>query len=64
MKRVQLSGTPPRLKKSTIDFSRLTIFPGDDPPVPFSYLNDKVWIKAEDQLLCHQTFSNEKVRLI
>ena len=37
---------------------------GDDPPVPFSFLNHRVWIKAEDQLTCHQTHTNDKVRFI
>ncbi len=34
------TGTPPRLKRQTIDFSRFAVQPGDDAPVPFSYLNE------------------------
>lgn len=50
------TGTPPRLDKKTIDFSRLEIQSGDDPPVPFSYLNDAVTV--QDQLHCYGTQTN------
>jgi len=51
------TGTPPRLAKNTIDFSILQAQPGDDPPMPFSYLNDTVTVK--DQMLCFATYTNE-----
>ncbi|KAF2093990.1 glucose-inhibited division protein A subfamily [Rhizodiscina lignyota] len=51
------TGTPPRLDKKTIDFSNLQIQEGDEPPMPFSYLNDTVAVK--DQLLCHMTYTND-----
>jgi len=50
------TGTPPRLDKKTIDFSRLEIQPGDQPPTPFSYLNDKV--SVQEQLHCWGTETN------
>src|SRR4029079_8504527 len=34
------TGTPPRLKKETIDFSKFEEQPGDDEPAPFSHLNE------------------------
>jgi tRNA uridine 5-carboxymethylaminomethyl modification enzyme len=34
------TGTPPRLKRDTIDFSQFEIQPGDDEPAPFSYRNE------------------------
>lgn len=49
------TGTPPRLKSSTIDFSRCVRVDPDRDPYPFSFVNDKVWIDAEDQLPCHIT---------
>jgi tRNA uridine 5-carboxymethylaminomethyl modification enzyme len=51
------TGTPPRLAKNTIDFSILQAQPGDNPPMPFSYLNDTVTVK--DQMLCFATYTNE-----
>ena len=34
------TGTPPRLSKKSIDFSVFEPQPGDDQPMPFSYLNE------------------------
>jgi tRNA uridine 5-carboxymethylaminomethyl modification enzyme len=34
------TGTPPRLDRKTIDFSRFEEQPGDPEPMPFSYLNE------------------------
>ena len=50
------TGTPPRLDKKTIDFSRLDIQPGEQPPVPFSYLNEVVTVT--EQLHCYKTETN------
>ncbi|KFY36253.1 hypothetical protein V494_05181 [Pseudogymnoascus sp. VKM F-4513 (FW-928)] len=52
------TGTPPRLSRKTIDFSTLEEQPGDDPPMPFSYLNDEVTVK--EQMFCYSTYTNEK----
>ncbi|TGO64728.1 hypothetical protein BOTNAR_0085g00020 [Botryotinia narcissicola] len=51
------TGTPPRLAKGSIDFRNLTVQPGDQPPTPFSYLNETV--SVQDQLLCYATYTNE-----
>ena len=50
------TGTPPRLDKKTIDFEKLQIQPGDEPPTPFSYLNERVAV--EKQLDCWSTHTN------
>ncbi|CAK7274429.1 Mitochondrial Translation Optimization [Sporothrix epigloea] len=52
------TGTPPRLDRKTIDFDILEKQPGDEPPVPMSYLNDSVAVDGR-QLLCHATYTNE-----
>jgi tRNA uridine 5-carboxymethylaminomethyl modification enzyme len=51
------TGTPPRLAKNTIDFEMLEKQPGDDPPMPFSFLNDSV--SVQEQMLCHATYTNQ-----
>ncbi len=51
------TGTPPRLDGKTIDWSGLTEQKGDNPPVPFSYLTDKVTVP---QISCYITHTNEK----
>lgn len=50
------TGTPPRLDKKTINFPVLEKQEGDDPPMPFSYLNEAV--SVQDQLLCHASYTN------
>ncbi|XP_046680867.1 protein MTO1 homolog, mitochondrial [Homalodisca vitripennis] len=55
------TGTPPRLDGRTIDYSKCVPQCGDDPPVPFSFMNDQVWIKAEDQKLCYLTETSRHV---
>jgi tRNA uridine 5-carboxymethylaminomethyl modification enzyme len=56
------TGTPPRLDRKTIDFSVLEEQFGDQPPMPFSYLNEKV--QVEDQLSCFSTHTNPATHAI
>lgn len=58
------TGTPPRLAKDTIDFSVMTEQPGDDMPVPFSFMNDKVWLDPKQQMMCYMTHTNNKCNQI
>jgi tRNA uridine 5-carboxymethylaminomethyl modification enzyme len=46
------TGTPPRLDARTIDWAGLEPQAGDDPPVPFSYLTDRITVP---QVPCHIT---------
>jgi len=55
------TGTPPRLDRDTIDFSSLTLQPGDDPPPPFSCRTDKIPLP---QVHCHITYTNAQTHRI
>ncbi|KAF5291209.1 hypothetical protein FQA39_LY14451 [Lamprigera yunnana] len=58
------TGTPPRLKADTINFQLCEQQLGDDPPSPFSFMNDKVWIKPKDQLTCYLTYTTSNIESI
>lgn len=53
------TGTPPRIKKSSIDFSKATIQPGMAGDFGFSYTT-KTFIPVEEQLPCYLIYTNEK----
>ncbi|XP_055965463.1 protein MTO1 homolog, mitochondrial isoform X1 [Sorex fumeus] len=55
------TGTPPRIAKESINFSILNKQAPDNPSTPFSFINETVWIKPEDQLPCYLTHTNPKV---
>ncbi|XP_012273070.1 protein MTO1 homolog, mitochondrial [Orussus abietinus] len=55
------TGTPPRLEKQSIDFGKCMLYQPDNPPEPFSFLNDKVWLPYEEQLPTYLTYTNERV---
>ncbi len=48
------TGTPPRLRKQTIDFSKFDPQAGDETPSPFSYLNEYAgkWSPPLQQVYC------------
>jgi tRNA uridine 5-carboxymethylaminomethyl modification enzyme len=58
------TGTPPRLDGRTIDFSRVEKKYPDYPPVPFSFMNERVLVDSDQQLLTHMTQTNEQVAKI
>jgi tRNA uridine 5-carboxymethylaminomethyl modification enzyme len=49
------TGTPPRLDRDSIDFSLMSLQPGDDPPPPFSYRTQHIPLR---QVPCHLTYTN------
>ncbi|MCG8562470.1 MAG: tRNA uridine-5-carboxymethylaminomethyl(34) synthesis enzyme MnmG [Hyphomicrobiales bacterium] len=55
------TGTPPRLDGTTIDWDRLAEQEGDDPPVPFSFLTDRI---ATPQVVCHITETTPETHAI
>ncbi|HEX9459520.1 MAG TPA: tRNA uridine-5-carboxymethylaminomethyl(34) synthesis enzyme MnmG [Thermoanaerobaculia bacterium] len=48
------TGTPPRVDRTSVDFSKLEEAPGDTEPRPFSILTDQL---ALPQVLCHLTYT-------
>lgn len=50
------TGTPPRLVKGSIDFSRCEVQPGDEEPSPFSFRTGNL---AVEQIPCHITWTGE-----
>ena len=55
------TGTPARVNKRTIDFSKMEIQEGDENIVPFSFENGE---KKIDQVPCYLTYTNEKTHEI
>ena len=57
------TGTPPRIDKNTIDFSKTSIETGSNKLLTFSYDN-KTYYKVKDQIPCHLIYTNEKTHKI
>lgn len=55
------TGTPARLKKSTIDFSKMEEQKGDEPPVAFSFSNKD---KVKNKISCYITYTNSRTHSI
>ena len=51
------TGTPPRVNAHTVDFSQMEIQPGDEDPLPFSFLTERI---TQSQLPCYLTYTNKK----
>lgn len=50
------TGTPARVHKDSIDFTKMSAQNGDEPIVPFSFETDKIVI---DQIPCYLTYTNK-----
>lgn len=55
------TGTPARVKRSSIDFSDLEVQKGDEPTVPFSY---DTLTPPENKVDCHVSWTNENTKKI
>lgn len=51
------TGTPPRLDKTSIDFSVMIPQPGDHPPPPFSHRTERI---TTPQVSCYLTYTNSQ----
>jgi tRNA uridine 5-carboxymethylaminomethyl modification enzyme len=52
------TGTPPRVARDSVDFTRLREQPGDENPAPFSFLTDRI---TQPQVCCWVTATNPAI---
>ena len=55
------TGTPPRVNRRSIDFSKMELQPGDDTPEPFSFRTEH---KVENKAVCYLTYTNAETHRI
>ena len=55
------TGTPCRVLRSSIDFSRMELQPGDEPVVPFSF---ETAVPPENRLPCHITWTTPETKAV
>lgn len=55
------TGTPARVKRSTIDLDKLEVQEGDHPPVPFSFDTESL---GDNKVVCHISWTNEETKKI
>lgn len=55
------TGTPARINRKSVDFSKMIEQNGDDKIVPFSFMNEKL---EKEQVACYLTYTNEETRKI
>lgn len=58
------TGTPPRLEKGSIDFAKCSAYLPDDFSIPFSFMNDTVWLPPDKQVPTYLTYTNKDVARI
>ena len=51
------TGTPPRVNRRSIDFSKMELQPGDEDPEPFSF---RTAHKPDNRAVCYLTYTNQK----
>ena len=55
------TGTPPRVNRRSVDFSKMEVQPGDEAPVPFSFTTKD---PPENRAVCYLTYTNEKTHQV
>ena len=55
------TGTPPRVNRRSIDFSKMELQPGDEAPEPFSF---RTTHQLNNQAVCYLTYTNEETHRI
>ena len=55
------TGTPPRINRRSIDFSKMELQPGDETVEPFSFRTEH---RPYNEAVCHLTYTNEKTHEI
>ena len=55
------TGTPPRVNRRSVDFSKMEIQPGDEVPVPFSFTTETL---PENRAVCWLTYTNENTHRV
>ena len=55
------TGTPPRINRRSVDFSKMELQPGDDIPEPFSFRTET---PVNNSAVCYLTYTNEKTHEI
>ena len=55
------TGTPPRINRRSIDFSKMELQPGDEIPEPFSFRTEE---DVDNQAVCYLTYTNEETHRI
>lgn len=56
------TGTPARVRRDSIDYSKLELQAGDEPIIPFSFETPREGLK--NQVVCHIAYTNEKTHQI
>lgn len=55
------TGTPPRIDPKSINYDKTAIHFGDNPPLPFSELSERVWIDSDKQMPTWLTYTTPAV---
>lgn len=55
------TGTPARIDAKSIDYSKMQVQHGDEPPVPFSFMNE---CPGDNQVDCWLTYTNDRTHEI